>query len=65
MRLGNSTSISITNFPKSPVFARQPALVRKGNAAAVAGTTTEALAEHEAARRLNLEMAAVAFDNAH
>ena len=64
MRLGSSTSISITNFLKSPVFARQPELVRKGTAVAVAETAAAALAEHEAARRVNLEMAAAAFDKA-
>jgi len=37
MPLGNNTSISITNFLKSPVFARQPKLVRNRTAAAVAG----------------------------
>jgi len=35
-RFGDSTFISIRNFLKSPMFARQPKLVRKGTAAAVA-----------------------------
>ena len=42
----------------------QPKLVRKGTAAAVAETAAVALAEHEAARRVDLEMAAAAFHKA-
>ena len=64
IRFGESTSISISNFPRSPVFARQPELARKSTAAAVAETAAAALADHEAARRVDLEMAAAAFDRA-
>ena len=42
----------------------QPKLVRKGTAAAVAETAAAALAEHEAARRVDLKMASGAFDKA-
>ena len=42
----------------------QPKPVRKGTAAAVAGAAAAALAEHEKARHVNLEMAAAAFDKA-
>ena len=42
----------------------QPKLVRKGTAAAVAETAAAALAEHEAARRVDPGMAAAAFDKA-
>jgi hypothetical protein len=38
--------------------------VRKGTAAAVAETAAAALVEHESARRVNLEMAAAAYDEA-
>jgi hypothetical protein len=62
IRFDKGTSISMSNFPKPPVFARQPAFVMKGTAAAVAETAAAALAEHEAARRVNPQMAAAAFD---
>ena len=64
IRFGDSTSISISNFLKSPVFGPRPRLVRKGTAAAVAETAAAALVEHESARRVNLEMAAAAYDEA-
>ena len=64
IRFGDSTSISISNFLKSPVLGPRPRLVRKGTAAAVAETAAAALVEHESARRVNLEMAAAAYDEA-
>ena len=62
--VGESISISSSNFPKSLVFAKQPKLVRNGTAAAVAETAAATLAGHEAARRMDLEMAAAVFDKA-
>ena len=64
IRFDKTTSISITNYPKSPVFARQPKPVRKGTAAALAEAAAVPLSEHEAARRVGLEMAPAAFDRA-
>ena len=46
------------------MFGPRPRLVRKGTAAAVAETAAAALVEHESARRVNLEMAAAAYDEA-
>ena len=57
-RPGDNTTISIRNFPKSPVLAGQSELVNKGAVATVAETAAAALAGHEAARRVNLEMVA-------
>ena len=64
IRFDRTTSISITNFLKSPVFAGQPKLVRKGTAAAVAEMAATVLTEHEAARRVDPEMAAAVFEKA-
>ena len=64
IRFSHSTPTSIRNFLKSPVFGPRPKLVRKVSAAEVTEITAAALAEHEAARRVNLEMAAAAYDEA-
>ena len=57
IRLANVTATFLKAFLLAPVFGKRPKLVRKGTASALAEAAAAALAVHDAARRVKLEMA--------